>query len=94
MDTPFWNVAGVLPTGSEERDVLGVGSSPVAILPSSIYENHYIIMQRKSDHNTPLGHHTDHGPVGLDQYNSLGQYYDPHTASRVSYLGKLITVKY
>ena len=25
---------GLLPTGSEEREVLGVGSIPVAILPS------------------------------------------------------------
>ena len=25
---------GILPTGSEEREVLGVGSIPVAILPS------------------------------------------------------------
>ena len=30
-----------------------------------------------------LGHHTDHGPVGLGQYDSLGEYCDPHTASSV-----------
>ena len=26
-------------------------------------------------------HYTDCGPVGLGQYNSLGKYCDPHTAS-------------
>ena len=31
--------------------------------------------------NTPLGHHTDRGPMGLGQYNSLGEYCGPHTAS-------------
>ena len=34
-------------------------------------------------HNTPLGHHTDHRPTGLGQYDSLGEYYGPHTASSV-----------
>ena len=35
----------LLPTGSEERGVLGVGSIPVAILPSlSLYENYCIII--------------------------------------------------
>ena len=28
-------------------------------------------------------HHADHGPMGLGQYNSLGEYCDPHTASSV-----------
>ena len=36
-----------------------------------------------SGQNTPLGHHTDRGPMGLGQYNSLGEYCDPHTASSV-----------
>ena len=38
----------LLPTGSEEREVLGVGSIPVAIYTSllSRYENHCITMQR------------------------------------------------
>ena len=31
------NFRGLLPTGSEEREVLGVGSIPVAILPSGQY---------------------------------------------------------
>ena len=30
-----------------------------------------------------LGHHTDCGPMGLGQYNSLGEYCGPHTASSV-----------
>ena len=36
-----------------------------------------------SGHNTPLGHYTDCGPIGLGQYNSLGEYYGPNTASSV-----------
>ena len=31
----------------------------------------------------PLGHHTDHGPIGLGQYNSPGEYCGLHTASSV-----------
>ena len=34
-------------------------------------------------HNTLLGHHTAYSPVGLGQYNSLGEYCDPYTASSV-----------
>ena len=41
------------------------------------------LSSKNRGHNTPLGHHTDHGPMGLGQYNSLGEYYDPHTASSV-----------
>ena len=35
--------------------------------------------------NTPLGHYsyTGCGPVGLGQYDSLGEYCGPHTASSV-----------
>ena len=29
----------LLPIGSEEREVFGVGSFPVAILPPSVYKN-------------------------------------------------------
>ena len=36
-----------------------------------------------SGHNTPLGHHTDRGPMGLGEYNSLGKYCGPHTSSSV-----------
>ena len=36
-----------------------------------------------SGHNTPLGHYTDRGLMGLGQYNSLGKYCGPHTASSV-----------
>ena len=38
---------------------------------------------RGSTHNTPLGHHTDRGPMGLGQYNSLGEYCGLSTASEV-----------
>ena len=31
----------------------------------------------------PINHHTDRGPMGLSQYNSLEEYCDPHTASSV-----------
>ena len=31
---PFWYIYILLPTGSDEREVLVVGSIPVAILPS------------------------------------------------------------
>ena len=31
------NILNLLPAGSEEREVLGVGSIPVAILPSCRY---------------------------------------------------------
>ena len=31
----------------------------------------------------PLSHHTDCGPMGLGQYNSLGEYCGPHTALSV-----------
>ena len=33
-DLNFWRKRGLLPTGRDKRDVLGVGSIPVAILPS------------------------------------------------------------
>ena len=34
--------------------------------------------------NTPiLDHHTDHGPLDLGQYNSLGVYCSSHTPSSV-----------
>ena len=39
---------------------------------------------------TPIGHHTDRDPMGLGQYNSLGRYCDPHTASSVSYINILL----
>ena len=31
----------------------------------------------------PRLHHTDRGPTGLCQYDSLGEYCDPHTGSSV-----------
>ena len=40
-------------------------------------------------HNTPLGHHTDCDPTGLGQYDRLGEYCSPYTASPV-----LITMIY
>ena len=89
----------LLPTGSEEREVLRVGSIPVAILPSCrnmktialylhTHEYSWVVKMRKpqrqySGHNTPLGHHTNRGPMGLGQYNSLGEYCRLSTASSV-----------
>ena len=32
---------------------------------------------------TPLGHHSGCGPMGLGQYNSIGEYCGPRTASSV-----------
>ena len=37
--------------------------------------------RQHSGHNTPLGHYTDRSLMGLGQYNSLGEYRGPHTAS-------------
>ena len=34
-------------------------------------------------HDTPLGHHTKRGTMDLGQYNNLGEYCRPHTASEV-----------
>ena len=34
-------------------------------------------------HNTPFGHYTDSSPMGLGQYNSLGEYCDPYTTFSV-----------
>ena len=93
----------LLPTGSEEREVLAVGSIPAAILLSCqnvrnvallLHKHAYswVVKVRTSarqylGHNTytALGHHTERGPMGLDQYkyNSLGAYCGPHTASSV-----------
>ena len=39
----------------------------------------------------PLGHHTDGGPMGLGQCNSLGEYCGPHTASSVFPVSKFDT---
>ena len=84
----------LLPTGSEEREVLGVRSIPVAILPSCQNMKTMDIgycrvvkirntSRQYSGHNIPLGHHTDRGPMGLGQYDGLGEYCGPHTASSV-----------
>ena len=43
----------ILPTGSEEREVLGVGSIPVAILPSC--HNMKIIVKIKNTSEPVLG---------------------------------------
>ena len=37
VPTGTWRSLPLLPTGSEEKEVLGVGSIPVAILPSCQY---------------------------------------------------------
>ena len=80
----------LLPTRSEKRGVLGVRSIPVAILlPSQNVRNVALLLRKHayswvvkirtpqrqySGHNTPLGHHTDRGPMGLGQYDGLGKY--------------------
>ena len=93
----YWGLI-LLPKGSEEREVLGVGSISVAILHSCqdmktvaiLLPKHkysWVVKIRNtsedSGHNTPLGHHTDGSPIGIDQYSSPGEYYHPHTASSV-----------
>ena len=60
----------LLPTGSEEREVLGVESIPDAILNKTPLRPQYT-----------LGHYTYHNPTGLGQYDGLREYYGPHTAS-------------
>ena len=78
--------------------MLGDGSIPVAI-PSghvgyeqttlytfcltSLFLSLYTPQRQYSGHNSPLGHHTDCGPTGLGQYNSIGEYCGPRTASSV-----------
>ena len=74
---------------------MGIGSNPTVILPSlSRYEaialylhkceySWVVKVKNTSGHNTPIGHHTDCGPMGLGQYNSLEEYCNPHTASSV-----------
>ena len=73
-----------------------LGYTVVAVLPSSQdmktialrlhkHEYSWVVIIRNSGHNTPLGHDTDHGPTvtGLGQYEGLGEYCGPHTASSV-----------
>ena len=47
----MWDLTCLLPTGSEEREVLGVGSIPVAILPSCQYMK--ILHYNCTDMNIP-----------------------------------------
>ena len=52
----------------------------------SQYENHSKNIKKTpqrqySGNNTPLGHHTDCSPVGLGQYDGIGEYCGPSTAS-------------
>ena len=78
---------------------MGVGGIPVAILPScqdmktialQLHEHEcsWVAKIRNTPEavfrpSTPLGHYTDPGPMGAGQYNSLGEYCVPHTASEV-----------
>ena len=41
----------LLPTGSEEKEVLGVGSIPVAILPSCQYMKNIALLLHRSQYN-------------------------------------------
>ena len=45
--------------------------------------NREVKIKKYAGPNTPIGPHTDHGSVGLGQYNNLGEYCGPHTASSV-----------
>ena len=86
----------LLPIGSE-KEVLGLGVFPLQYFPllKTIalylhrYEYNWVVktphcpQRQYSGHNTHLGHNTDRGPMGLGQYNRLGEYCGPHTASSV-----------
>ena len=89
----------LLPTGSEEREVLGVGSIPVAILPSChdmnpialhLHEHEYswVVKIRSTSEAVLRSQYSpwpSYGlrPMGLGQYDGLGEYCGPHTASSV-----------
>ena len=65
----------LLPTGSEERVVLGVGSIPVAKLPScqNMKILKYCITIKLHEYSWVV-------KIGLGQYDGLGEYCDPSTA--------------
>ena len=51
-------------------------------------------IRNTSGHNTPLGYYTDRGPMGLGQYNSLGEYCGPYTAFSVFLILTRLSVAY
>ena len=82
----------VLPAGSEEHEVLQTGSIHEAILLVNSFTMIHLkcigiqiiwVVKIRNTSEVVLGpqysscHHTDNGPVGLGQYNSLGEYCDP-----------------
>ena len=87
----------LLPTGSEERELLGVGSIHVAILLSCHYKNvlptYCIGLNIVNDCCVVKLRNTSEALLGpvyspwpsytLRQYDSLGEYCGPHTASSV-----------
>ena len=97
----------LLPTGSEESGVLWIGSIPGAILSSCQdmtiialqlheYTCSWVVKNKKHlrDSTQAIIHPlaiTDRGPMGLGQYNSLGEYYGPHTASSVFLISFILT---
>ena len=58
-----------------KKGVLEVGSIPEAILPSCQDMRTFALYLHTYE--------TSSGPTGLGQYNSRGEYCDPHTASSV-----------
>ena len=88
----FVIIVVLLPTRSEERGVLEIGSIPVAIPPSCqdettaliVHKNEYswVVKVRNIPEATILPLATTlTGHMGFGQYNSIGEYCSPHTAS-------------
>ena len=88
----------LLPTGREERGVLHGGweyscCNTTSCQDMKIYlhykhEYSWVVKIRNTSEAVlrsqySLGHQTDSIPMGLGQYNSLGEYCGPHTASSV-----------
>ena len=73
----------LISTGNEEREVMGIWSISVAILPSCKYMKNIAVYLHKHEYsltvnkgntymqysgpNIPLGHHTDSGPTDVCQ---------------------------
>ena len=87
----YFDIYILLPAGSEEHEVLQTRSIHVAILPSCQF--HYnstfkcidieIIWVVKTRNTSETVLRPDRGPMGLSQYDGLGEYCGPHTASSV-----------
>ena len=74
-----------------EREVLGVGSTPAAILTYcqnmktnglELHKQEYSwVVKMRNISEVVLRQY--HGPTSIGQYNGLGEYCSPHTASSV-----------